>query len=553
MRASLKELSMLKRCLPFLLGLGLVAWPSVSPAAPETATPPTVIVRVRSVESLLADIKYMLTLAGKEKEAKQLDAQISKALPMGFAGVDIERPLGLYGMIDPDGNLQDSTAMLLVPVRDEKALLGLIETLAHEKPKQEEDGVYSFGKEAFRVPGYLRFAKNYAYVTAQNKDGLAPAKLLDPAEVLTAKPAHSVSIALRLDGIPNAIKQLAISNAEVRLSNVEDEKPAGETPAQHALKVQAAKETAQRLTSVLKDGSELAFHLNIDRQAHTLAAELSLAGKDGSKLAEEIAALAGTESLFAELAGNDSALSALVHATLPESLRKSLTPLIDDGIRDALEKEQDAAKRAVAAKALKALTPTLKAGELDAAVTLRGPDADKHYTFLAAVKLREGQGLEQAALEVLKGLPDADRAKFKFEAEAAGAIKIHRVDIEKDLDAEAKRNLGSNPLYVAFRPDAVIIGGGPDGLKAVKDALGSTAKAAPPVQLQVAVARLVPLMGKKGKADPASISQTAFNSGKGSDQLQFSITGGKNLKVRLEMSAALVQFFSQLDQQEKGK
>src|SRR5262249_50818898 len=152
-----------------------------------------------------------------------------------------------------------------------------------------------------------------------------------------------------------------------------------------------------------------------------------------------------------------------------EKARKALEPVIDEGIRTALAKEKDEGRRRQAEAFLKALTPTLKSGEIDAAVSLRGPQND-HYGVIIGVKLKEGDRLDQTLRDLLRDLPPNDRAKIKFDAETAGGVKVHRIDVQQSLDAKARQAVGDNPLYVAFRPDAVFVALGEGGLSALKQA-----------------------------------------------------------------------------------
>jgi hypothetical protein len=223
---------MLRRLVLLLAVSGLVAVPPPVRSAEEAAAKgPTLVVRLRSIDDLLSDVKFLASLAGKEGEAKQLDAHIHQVFPNGIEGIDTKRPLGLYAQLDPDGNLQESIPVALVPVADEKALVALIEKIAHVTPKQENDGIYSMTPDNSPVSIYMRIVNKYAYVTARDKGALAKEKLLAPTAVFSSEHMPLVSATFRLDQIPDAFKQIAISQAELRMANVEDEKPAGETNA----------------------------------------------------------------------------------------------------------------------------------------------------------------------------------------------------------------------------------------------------------------------------------------------------------------------------------
>src|SRR5438105_3306578 len=132
--------------------LGLVALPSVARPAEEAATPPTLVVRIHSLDRLLHDVKQVISLAGRKDEAQKLDSLLNQRLPKGFEGVDGKRPLGLYGRVDE--NLMDSTAVVLIPIADEKAFLGLLESHGIKATKDSE-GVYSFTPENSPVSVYF--------------------------------------------------------------------------------------------------------------------------------------------------------------------------------------------------------------------------------------------------------------------------------------------------------------------------------------------------------------------------------------------------------------
>src|SRR5262249_47662054 len=191
--------------------------PSPIRAAADTAgTTPTLVVRVRSIDGLLGDFQYVANLAGREEEAKQLQGLFkSRVGPKGLDGIDTKRPLGLYGSLD--ANVMESTAVLLIPISDQNAFLGLLEGF-NFKAKKEDDGVYSVMPENLPFPIYLRFANQYAYATAREKTALDKNKLLDPAKVLAEKPNETVFASFRIDQIPDVFKQLITSQVEVKLA-----------------------------------------------------------------------------------------------------------------------------------------------------------------------------------------------------------------------------------------------------------------------------------------------------------------------------------------------
>ena len=88
----------------------------------------------------------------------------------------------------------------------------------------------------------------------------------------------------------------------------------------------------------------------------------------------------------------------------------------------------------------------------------------------------------------------------------------------------------------------------------LKDALATKPGVVPPFKIDVALARLASLMGEKHKADMNALAQKAFGgTGKGNDNIQFIVEGGKAAKVRFAVKADVIKFFSLLDKANKGE
>lgn len=544
---------MFARCFYSAALLALVSIPGPARAgADAAATTPTLIVRVRSLDGLLGDVQFVAGLAGRGEEAKQLRALLeSRAGPKGLEGLDTKRPFGLYGTLD--ANLVESAAVALIPISDQKAFLGLLENLSF-KAKREADGIYAVTPENLPVAIYFRFANQYAYVTAREKTALDKNKLLDPGKVLAGNPSETVSAVFRIDQIPETIKQIAISQIEVAVSNVEDQKRPDETEAQRKLRLEAAKETSRQITALINDGRELSLRLGINRTANDLYLEGALSGKPNTELAASIARSAASSSLFAGLVSPSSAAEFFFHGAVPEKARQQLVKGVDDAVHSWLEKERDPNKSALGKKLYSAISPTLKAGELDAAAALRGPTANKHYAAIAALKLKEGKKLDKVLREAREKAPESEREKLKLDVETIGSATIHRLDIQQQFDEQAKKLFGENPIYLAFRDDALFLAGGDGGLSLLKEALNTQAGILPPFKIDVSVARLAPLMAKQQKADVRALAQKAFGgTGKKNDTLQLMAEGGRTAKIRLEVKGDVIKFFNLLDKANKGE
>src|SRR3954452_24610935 len=99
----------------------MVSWASSAPtarAADDRPARPTLIIRVSSIDDLVADGRYLAELAGREEQARQLEKLVRSMT--GQKGIDSERPFGLYAKLGA-GGAEDSEAVLMLPVADEKA------------------------------------------------------------------------------------------------------------------------------------------------------------------------------------------------------------------------------------------------------------------------------------------------------------------------------------------------------------------------------------------------------------------------------------------------
>jgi hypothetical protein len=534
----------------FLAALGLIAVPnSVCPAAEDTATRPALLVKVKSLDDLVADVQYLVGLAGREEEARQVEGMFKSVVgPKGLEGIDTKRPLGLYGFFDP--NLTDSTAVLMIPIAEEKAFLSLLGGL-NVNPTKEEDGAYVIAPGIAPLPIYFRFAHKYVYATIRDKAGIAKDNLLEPSKVFGTNPVDTASLLFRVDQIPDVFKQILVSQSEQRLADLEEQKQPNESAAQRAFRAQSAKEVAKQLTSVVNEGGEVGLRFNIDRKANQLSVELTLSGKPKSVLASNIASISASKSIFAGLSRSDAALNAIVHGVVPEGLHRTFTKAVEDGFRQSQEKETDKNKRMQHELIYKALSPTIQAGELDAAVSLRGPSAGKQYALVAGLKLKDGKAVEDAFRDLVKDVPRADRDKVQLDAETAKGVKIHRLLVQQAFDANTRRIFGDNPVYVAFRGDAVLLALGEGGLSAIQEAIAAQPAMAQPFQIDLSMTRVAPLI-KNDKADASAIAKDVFSGDQtNKDRARFSIEGGDALKIRAAVDGAVVKFLSLMEKETK--
>src|SRR5207249_2859818 len=105
-----------------------------------------------------------------------------------------------------------------------------------------------------------------------------------------------------------------------------------------------------------------------------------------------------------------------------------------------------------------------------------------------------------------------------------------------------------NPFYLAIRADALIVAGGEDGLKALKETLVQKPAQAPLLRFEASLARLAPVMSRSKKGDPVEAARKAFSGAdKNNDSIQLTVEGGEALKVRLRVKEPVIKFFRMID------
>jgi hypothetical protein len=535
---------MFARWITCLTLVGLVAAPAPVRAQAKKGWTPTVVVRVRSVDTVIDNLKLVVSLAGRENMAQQIEGLIKTKLgPNGLEGIDPKRPFGFYAKIGKE--VEDVIGAVMIPIADEKAFLGLIENL-NFKLTRGKNGIYTVATGT-PIDVSFRFANKYAYATILNLEALEPANMLDPAEVFPAQQTAALSATVRLDEVPAAARLIASAKVEEELGKAQDKKEPGETEKQRAFRVAALKEIGQLVQSVLQDGAVLNAEADISRSKNELTASISLSAKANSKLAADIRELGNSKSLFAGLRTEDSAIRGLIHIIPPEAVRKAFLTVVEEGMAKGLERIQDEAKRKQAAAFLKALAPTLERGELDAAFNFSGPGEDKHYTLVAGLKLKDGDNLARTVrtllTDLLKEVPAAEKANIKLDFDSVGATKIHRFDIQAKFDEVGRAIFGESPLYVALRDDAMFLALGTDGLASIKKAIGAGAATAAPVQVEVSLARLAPFLANTDEKREAA--RKLFVDG---DQgtLRLSLEGGDSVRLRFASRLSALQFLSSL-------
>jgi hypothetical protein len=541
---------MRSRLLPLAAVLGLAAAPALVRAAPEDK--PQFVVAVKSLDGLLADGQYLAKLANKENEFKQYSAFVTNLIDpkKGINGFDAKRPAGVYGWVNTE-DPQKSEVVVLVPVVDQDAALDWIGTLGN-KPEKGTDGVYKWQAPNAPDPVYFTFVNKYLYAVSRDKAPLAKERLLAPGDVLPPEGTSVVAAAFHIDRLSNKARDAAVKELVAQMDKAKDQAEPGETPAQKAFRLGAIDEFTDVAKAVVTDGADLSLSLDVDRKAGELSLSMNFTGKPGSKLAASIADLGSKNSVGGGVAalGGDAGL-AVLNLKLPDKIRKPLNDLLDEAEKKAIDDAKDKAGKDLLSALFDAVTPTLKSGEIDIGSISRAPGPKGYYTAAAGLRVTEGlkveKGLRKALADLPKEAQDAVNQKLKVDFAKQGDVNIHRLSLEeKDLGEQGEavvKILGPNPWYFAFRDDALLVGVGEEGLKAIKDAIDTRPRAAAVVEYELGLAKMDKAYpAVKGWADA---SKKAFKA-PGDDKVTFKVEGGKALSIKLGTKAPVVTFAAEL-------
>jgi len=368
-----------------LVLIGILAAPHFARAGDDA---PAVVLRVKSLDTVLKNLKLLAALVGQEQAAADIQGLIDKKTgKKGLEGIDMDRPVGAY--VKFGAEVTDLNLAMLIPVADQNAFMTLLENLG-TNPKKEKGGVYTL--QAKDTELFLRFANKYAYITAFDRDNLLDKNLLDPAKALAGPKDSLLSASLRLDKLPDGARLIVVSALDEKIHEAIDSAPKEDSDAQKAFRKAALKQVGRTISDVITEGKAARVDINLDEVKKDISIKLSMSARPKTELAKTIQNAAAGKSPFAGLLPAGAAFRGSIDAVFPDALRTSFAKLMDEAAKKVLADIADPAKRKQTQQLIDAIMPSIRAGELDAFFGMTGPVKD-HYTLLAAVRVQEGDKL----------------------------------------------------------------------------------------------------------------------------------------------------------------
>ena len=511
-------------CLFGLLSLWMV--PSVQ------AQQPTVVLSLKSVDELLDDADFIGEAVGQEG-ARETAEQFIGAFTggQGLAGVDQEKPLGLYWSVTAAG--EQEMPVVFLPISDEDAFKGLVKMLAPDL--KDTDGQWSMTVNGQKL--FAKIANGYCFVSPSPATLAKPA---DPKKIVNGK--YDIALDVSIASIPTELKEVFLQQTEQQGRAGLESGPEPASEAEKKGQELGFDWTLAALAAVVNDGDRMTLGFDVNSESRLAAVDFALSGKSGTALAKAMTAYGKTTPTFAAVAAEDAPFRLVMSyptTGMLEKLDDLFTTMREaaDAEIDKDEKLKDDSDKQAAKDVAKRLfdigQATLKSGSLHSVVILDEGDDDT-VLIVAGTKVAKGDDagkLFDDILKLAKESPESGKVKADV-AKHAGA-RIHA--ITPDLKEEQSAMFGEGPGHMAVRTDSLWFsmgGGNMDALKKALDLSGKTAaKPGSPISLRVKPATLVTLFESD---DEGLIERAEAIAGKPGDVLNVEIVptpGGAKLHI----------------------
>jgi hypothetical protein len=510
---------------------------------------PAIVFQTQPVGQVLNDIREGANLLGGDNGTKALNKEIKARLgDKGFEGLDVGQPIFGYVLLAPKP--EDITAVVALPVTNEKAFLDLCERANHQTPKLvgKEKGLYELPPLDPRYKALLRFSDRYAYIAY----GARPAPAIDPKALIPLRqiynPAERGLIAGRLyfDRIPPEVKlALPVLMKEIKktvlgaLNLGRDEEPFAKaiTPEIEKLFI--------RYATLAAGADELSTRISVDAPSGNLIVEATLNGKPGSELSKIIAGRKPTTNKFGGLlVAPDTVAGFKVRLPLfEEEIRTAAVAGLNIGQKEAVQSTPEISKVFVE-ELFKGLIRTVKTGEFDLAIAVRGPDKNDWYSVVGAVAFEDTTALEKEFRSIQKAAPADVRDDVNLDVAKVGNINIHTWKLKPGGFLDVTKVLGGDNCQVAFAfaPHGVFAVVGPDSVNSLKSALAIPVAESPVLDVVMNPVRVTNLISKISPNFPghARLERILGKDDKLLSAMSMTVVGGNELTVTYKIDLRLI-------------
>jgi hypothetical protein len=511
---------------------------------------PAVVVQVKPVSRLMTEFKEMMRQVGGptlgEGLVKDFERDLKRSLgELGFEGLDLNRPLAAYVVLKEKA--EDASLVLVVPATGEKEFVAFLERMKiTTEPVKDKQGLYTVAipEDLFPKDSHLRFTDGgWAYITFNDGDATDAKNLVPVADLFNNADPALVVAKLYPGRVPPKLLAGLLDQLDQTANGLKGFLGGGNDPdakLMGAFLEQGPKLVRRYGETALKEVDEVGVKFGFDPMTGDTVTELSLVPKAGTPLAKELAAIPATTNRFAGLVPKDAVAGVVLKAPLFAGELREIVAALIEAAQAGLKMEAIPEKlKTVVDEAAKGFVRSVKAGNLDAAFALAGPDKAGKFTLVAGLSFDDPSGVEKALRDAAK---DADFGKeFEFDAAKAGGVGIHKVPLTRLLPDDVLRDFArvfgdKPPAYVAFAKDAVFLGFGPGALNAVTAALEAKPGPAPAVDVTWNSGRIVKLATAIDEKAGAEAAKHLGIDDKAVSAFRLTVEGGQTLKVKATLN-----------------
>jgi hypothetical protein len=386
----------------------------------------------------------------------------------------------------------------------------------------------------------MRFSDGHVYfaIGTNPEPALDPKALVAPTKIYKPTEKAALAVTFHFDRITPEMKKAALTwlaDAKKKLAEQID----ANDPMQAAFKPALAEveKLAVRYLALLEGADTASVKVGLDKATGEAYIDGTLTPKPGTQLAKEIAARKPAQNRFAGLFTADTVAGMKYTAPLfAEEIRNAFGAVSEQQQKDVLNMLPAAAKATVE-ELMKGQARTLKSGDFDVAMAVRGPNKNGHYTAVAAMSFDDPSALEKEFKKFMeKDGPPENIGAFKWDAAKAGNVSIHTFKINAaELPPPVKVFGDDTTLAFAFAPKGIYVAFGPDPIATIKDAMNAKPAESAALEVVLNPAKLGALVEKFG-GNAFTIEQAIGKDDKLISAGSLKVLSGKELTVRFALN-----------------
>ncbi|HUT12156.1 MAG TPA: hypothetical protein VMY42_16775 [Thermoguttaceae bacterium] len=554
---------MKKMLLALLAAVALLAASSdgLSQTLPGGDAKPLVTISFSGYDEVLADIDFVGKLGGNPALGETLEDMLKEKIGgEGLVGLDASRP---WGAVVQPGGAMGFSVVGFVPVTDLDALMGLLKVPETGEPiAQKENGIYKIVTPDGPTISIAQKGGWAFIVTEPDALDNTPA---DPIALLGGlNQKYDLAARVSIQSIPAPLREKFKDALKMGAAAGMRRMP-GESEEEYKIRTGVARTMVDRIASLVDELDEVLLGVAIDRTAGTSYLDFEITAVEGTRTAEQFAAVKSGPTRFGGLDIPGAALIVRGVGTLTDDDVTDYKALIGN-IRTMAEKELNKQDLTPAELQLASQMVDDLFDWIDANVEKRTSDVGltvllkpDGITAVGGATIAEGAKLDKLIKQLIELAieEDPDIADvLAMDAEVYDGVQFHILSVPVP-DEEAVRFFGENlEVVVGIGDDTLYIAAGKDAVKTLKkvmdDSKAQAGKQVEPLLISVAATPIAKFAAEVAEGLPAFMAAgmaAQLEQSGGKDHLKITAeptTGGNGIRVRVEIEEGLLKLLGGL-------